>query len=342
MSRVLNSTANFPRLSPGEVHVWCIPLVPAIGKIKAQSAVLYESHPWDSPFRGQPIGCSNPFLTDLSEDERNRAGRFAFERDRIRYIAARGILRRLLGGYLNIDPSEIRFSYGAFGKPELRSPSMDSAPTGRCASHFAPGEMVAGRLAERLRFNLSHAGGWAAYAISNDRNVGIDIEPLRNDVPWQELAPLVFSSTEQAEFGEIPSDDKAAAFLLGWTRKEAYVKGRGEGLSLPLDAFDVPLGSLETRSAVEIQDALGQPSGWWLYPLDLIHGFVSALAVEGEPVRVTVRHWVESTTTTKPATAVPSRESDSRAISSTTGSMPGNAGLKGMELRRHSEGAWRI
>lgn len=328
MSRPVISTPNFPRLSPAEVHVWCVPLISDLGNAADHSAVAYESYSW--------------YFADLSNDERERAGRFAFERDRAQYAAARGILRRLLAGYLNIDPSEIRFAYGAFGKPELRSPSVDSVPTGRCASHFAPGEMVAGRPVERLRFNLSHAGGWAAYAISCDSEVGIDIEPVRNDVPWQELAPLVFSPNEQAEFSEISLSEKTAAFLRGWTRKEAYVKGRGDGLSFSFDAFDIPLGPLETRSAVEIQDALGQSSGWWLYPLDLIHGFVSALAVEGEPVRVTVRHWVESTTTTKPATAVPSRESDSRAISSTTGSMPGNAGLKGTELRRHSEGAWRI
>jgi 4'-phosphopantetheinyl transferase len=294
MSWGLNSAAKFPRLLPDEVHVWCVPLNFNAGKAKALE-------------------------TFLSEDERDRACRYAFERDRIRYVKARVTLRRLLGGYLNIDPSEIRFSYGACGKPELT-----------------------GRLDERLRFNLSHAGGWAAYAVSRDRDVGIDIEPLRSDVPWQELAPLVFSTNERAEFGEIPLRERAVAFLRGWTRKEAYVKGCGEGLSSSLDAFDVPLGSLEDTGSIRIRTTLGRTSGWRLYPIDLIHGFASALAVEGAPVRVTVRHWVESTITTKPATAVPFRESDSIAFSSTTGSMLGNAGLKGTELRRHSEGAWRI
>lgn len=264
MLQALHSAADFPRLSPGEVHVWCVPLSSNIGNAETLDALL-------------------------SEDEREKAGWFVFERDKVRYVAARGILRRLLGGYLNIDPSEIRFSYGAFGKPELRSPSMDSAPTGHCVSHFAPGEMVTGRLAERLRFNLSHAGGWAAYAVSGDRDIGIDIEPLRHDVPWQELAPLVFSPNEQAEFAEIPPHKKATAFLRGWTRKEAYLKGRDEGLSLSLHGFDVPLGISTAPFRVKSTFASTAVSDeWWLYPIDFAEDYVATLAVEGRPVRVEV------------------------------------------------------
>jgi|GEM_PF-682787 len=268
MLRALNSADNFSRLSPGEVHVWCVRL---ISDADAQSTfdVLYESHPWDAPLRNQPIGYSNPFLADLSEDECDRAGRFVFELDRVRYIAARGILRRLLGGYLNIDPAEIRFSYGACGKPEL-----------------------AGLFAERLRFNISHAGNWAVYAISGGREVGIDIELLRNDIPWQQLASLVFSPNEQAEFAEIPLHEKATAFLRGWTRKEAYVKGRGEGLSLALESFDVPLGPLmvpgRVRSALTAKVVPGE---WWLYPVTLSEDVVATLAVEGPPVRFEVHRW---------------------------------------------------
>jgi 4'-phosphopantetheinyl transferase len=337
MLQMLHSSADFPRLSSGEVHVWCVPLSSSIGNTETLGVLLYQSHPWNSPLRSQPIDgshCSplpwdspsgprsarpNPFLTDLSVDEREKAGRFVFERDRVRYIAARGILRRLLGGYLNIDPSEIRFSYGAFGKPELT-----------------------GRLAGRLRFNLSHAGGWVACAVSGDRDVGIDIEPLQNDVPWQELASRVFSPNEQVEFGEIAPSEKAAAFLRGWTRKEAYLKGRGEGLSLSLDAFDIPFRSLEHGDSVRIRNASGRSSGWRLYPLDPIPGFASALAVEGAPARLTVCGWAEWPAAIKPATAVRFRESDSIEFPCTAGNDRGNAGSEATDLHDCLEGVWPI
>ncbi|WP_051331953.1 4'-phosphopantetheinyl transferase family protein [Methylocaldum szegediense] len=275
MPGILNFSAEVPQLSPGEVHVWCAPLAPDRNGIASRSTVFCESHSWN--------------LADLSEDERERAGRFVSEKDRVRYVATRSILRRLLGAYLNLAPSEIRFSYGAFGKPELRSPSVDSALAGRCASHFAPGEMVTGRLAERLRFNLSHAGGWAAYAISCDSEVGIDIEPVRNDVPWQDLAPLVFSPNERAEFDRIPPCEKTAAFLRGWTRKEAYVKGRGEGLSLSLNSFDVPLGPLKTPYQVRSGfSSTAVADEWWLYPIDLAEGCIGTVAAEGRLARIKV------------------------------------------------------
>ncbi|MGX2041493.1 4'-phosphopantetheinyl transferase family protein [Methylocaldum sp. MU1018] len=295
MLQALHPTADFSRLQPDEVHVWCVPLSSNIGNAETLGALL-------------------------SRDECEKAGRFVFERDKIRYVAARGILRRLLGGYLNIDPAEIRFSYGASGKPELT-----------------------GRLTERLRFNLSHAGDWAVYAISGDREVGIDIEPLRTDIPWQQLAPLVFSSNEQAEFAEIPMHEKAAAFLRGWTRKEAYLKGRGEGLSLSLDAFDVPLRSLEDRDSVCIRNASGRSSGWRLYPLELIHGFASALAVEGAQVRITVCHW-SGLAVIQSANRAVFRSSEFRPLAfSYTADPVGKStdtGLVGKDLCNRLDGIW--
>lgn len=244
MSRVLYAPVNLPRLSAGEVHVWCAQL-----NLSAEEA--------------------EPLNVFLSDDERDRAGRFVFLRDRVRYVTARGILRRLLGRYLDFDPAEIRFSYGACGKPELR-----------------------GCLAEPLRFNLSHAGDWAVYAISKDREVGIDIELLNGDIPWQQLAPSVFSLREQAEFAEIPLHEKPTAFLRGWTRKEAYVKCRGEGLSLALDGFDVPLGALTVPMRVET--ALTPEGGqceWWLYPIAPQGNLIVTLAVEGPPVEQKTYRW---------------------------------------------------
>jgi 4'-phosphopantetheinyl transferase len=181
----------------------------------------------------------------------------------------RGILRCLLGGYLTLNPAEIHFSYGACGKPAL-----------------------AGCLAGRLRFNLSHAGNWAAYAICVDREVGIDIEPLRNDIPWRQLAPLVFSLHEQSELAKVPIQEKTAAFLRGWTRKEAYIKGCGEGLSLALESFDVPLGALTAPCQVKSPLIAKVPlREWWLYPIKFSKDVTATLAVEGHPIPVKVYRW---------------------------------------------------
>lgn len=200
----------------------------------------------------------------LGDEERQRARRFIHERDRRRYIAGRGILRHLLACYFGLPPEEIAFTYGPYGKPQLAHSLAESG----------------------LRFNLSHAGAWALYAIAHCREVGIDLESQHQTLAWQQLAPFVFSEKEQAELAAMPVGQKMEAFLHGWTRKEAYVKGRGDGLSHPLDRFDVPLARMQAPRLVN-------PTGsghWWLYPIDCITGYVGALAVEGGPVRLLYHH----------------------------------------------------
>jgi 4'-phosphopantetheinyl transferase len=222
--------------------------------------------------------CPMPYLSLLSDDERSRAGGYVFERDRIRYIVARGLLRLLLGRYLGTDGATIQFGYNAFGKPAL-----------------------AGSFAGKLHFNLSHAGDWAAYAFALDRKVGIDIEPFHYDGPWRDMAASVFSRSELAEFEVIPQPEKTWAFQRGWVRKEAYVKGRGEGLSYPLDAFDVPLAQLKERMPTMIMNDDDPAVRWSVCSLDLISGYVSALAVEGAPAKIMVFQGFDSTEAFEPA-----------------------------------------
>lgn len=243
------------RLSPGVVHVRYARLSPEVIGTPSNGAVDRAA----------------PYLALLSDDERSRAEGYVFARDRIRYIVARGLLRLLLGKYLSTDGSAIQFGYNAFGKPVL-----------------------AGPFAGKLHFNLSHSGEWAAYAFALDRKVGIDIEPLRYDASWCDLASSVFSRNELAEYGEIPQPEKAWAFLRGWVRKEAYVKGRGEGLSYPLDAFDVPL-ALKERMPAAVMNPLDPTARWGVCSLDLIAGYAAALAVEGTLAEVTVFQWFDST-----------------------------------------------
>jgi len=228
--------------------------------------------------------CPVPYLSLLSDDERSRAGGYVFERDRIRYIAARGLLRLLLGRYLSTDGATIQFGYNAFGKPAL-----------------------AGSFAGKLHFNLSHAGDWAVYAFALDRKVGIDIEPFHYDGPWRDMAASVFSRNELAEFEAIPQPEKPWAFQRGWVRKEAYVKGRGEGLSYPLDAFAVPLAQLKERMPAMVMNHDDPIARWSVCSLDLMSGYASALVVEGTPAEVMVFQGFDGTEACETANDAPRR-----------------------------------
>ncbi len=210
----------------------------------------------------------------LVEDEHERAGRFRFKRDRSRFIAAHGILRYLLSRYLNIVPVALIFRYGHAGKPAIA------------------------KLATTLRFNLWHAGGWALYAIGRDRELGVDIEPLEDSVPWSELTPMVFSGAEQSELKACRVEERPAAFLRGWTRKEAYIKARGEGLSLPLKRFDVPLGPEQNPVPIHTTRDRATAPRWWLYPIDAPTGYIAALVTEGAPASLSYRRWPGSSVST--------------------------------------------
>jgi 4'-phosphopantetheinyl transferase len=195
-----------------EVHSWCVSL-------------------------DVPPETSASFYATLSQDERNRSARFRFARDRRRFIAARGVLRALLGRYLGTRPGRIRFAYNAFGKPEL-SPEFGG----------------------RLRFNLSHSAGLALIAITTETAVGVDLEYIRPQPDYAEIARSVFSAAEVDELNRLPSHLYPQAFLRCWTRTEAYVKARGEGLAMPSPSL---------------------PRGWSLYTLQPAPGYIGALAVEG-------------------------------------------------------------
>lgn len=191
----------------------------------------------------------------LAADEHKRAQSFVYEADCCRYIVGRGILRGLLANYLGLQAEEVAFAYGPYGKPRLAYPLAESG----------------------LRFNLSHAGAWVLYAIAHRREVGIDLEPLHRDVAWWQLAPLMFSAKEQAELSEMPTEQKVEAFFQGWIRKEAYLKGRGDGLSHPLNSFEIPLAPVKLPWFVNTADS----GRWWLHTIDRIAGYVGTLAVEG-------------------------------------------------------------
>jgi 4'-phosphopantetheinyl transferase len=198
----------------------------------------------------------------LSEDERQRADRFRFDRDRNCSIASRGILRSLLGSYLGCDAREVRFRYSDRGKPELESPSnMD------------------------LRFNVAHSGDVILWGFTHARRIGIDVEKVRLDVDVSEIAERFFSSGERAQLQSVATGEQHEAFFRCWSRKEAYVKATGDGLSLSLDAFDVSISAAQPARLLETRPNLGEAERWAMHALDVQPGYAAAIVVERENAR---------------------------------------------------------
>jgi len=192
----------------------------------------------------------------LSEDERMRSARFHFQRDRSRFIAARASLRILIGRYLHKPPSEVKFSYTPNGKPFL-----------------------AGEKEVPLRFNLSHSHGLALYAVTSGREVGIDLEYSDMSLDFEAIAKRFFSVQEIAAIDSFPEHERRQAFFACWTRKEAYIKARGEGLSVPLNSFSVSLIPGEPARLVDIEEDC-ESSRWFFLEVVPKAGYVGALAVE--------------------------------------------------------------
>jgi 4'-phosphopantetheinyl transferase len=205
----------------------------------------------------------------LTDDELDRANRFSFEIDRQRFIAARGILRSILSRYTTIYPGHLRFSYNQYGKPFL-APEFSSY---------------------QLNFNLSHSDNMALYAITRNREIGIDVERVRSDVEYEEIAKQFFSVNERAILCMIPTEKKLEAFYNCWTRKEAYIKAHGEGLSLPLDSFDVSVSLWESPRLLNTKDEPQECSLWSVMDLRPGLGYVGALAVKGIGCRFSYWEW---------------------------------------------------
>lgn len=196
----------------------------------------------------------------LSEEERTRAARFHFQSDRNHYIVGRGLLRRILGRYLATDPIQLRFSGNAFGKPELPATQGFSD----------------------IQFNLSHSRGLVLYGITRYRKIGIDLEFIRPDFATTDIARRFFSPREVSMLRQVPPGLQSEAFFNCWTRKEAFIKARGEGLSIPLDSFDVTLVPGDAPTLLR-SDHDSEASGrWTIRELHPASGYAAALAVEGK------------------------------------------------------------
>lgn len=191
----------------------------------------------------------------LSADEKERAARFHFEADKNRFIVAHGALRKILGRYLQCDPSELTFSVNQYGKPAL----VNSA----------------------LEFNLSHSGDLALVAVTQGRKIGVDVERVRQGISSHVIAQQYFSKSEVAELQSLPIEQRVAAFFICWTRKEAYIKAQGLGLALPLESFDVSLTPNQPAVLRETRPDTHESARWTLRSLDVDSNYAGALAVEG-------------------------------------------------------------
>lgn len=221
-------------------------------------------HIWRASLRVSP-GVLEHLSAHLDESERTRASRFIFEGDRDHFIAARGILRDLLARYVGCSPGELRFAQGPRGKPSLER-------TGSTRP---------------VSFNVSHSHGMAAYAFARDRELGIDIELIRQDFGGQEIAERYFSPSEVAELASLPPEARADAFFLAWTRKEAYIKAVGEGLAIPLKSFSV---SLTPGKPPELRSE--DAARWELDSFEPAHDYAGALVAEGKQLSVTYWDWI--------------------------------------------------
>jgi 4'-phosphopantetheinyl transferase len=204
----------------------------------------------------------------LAPDECDRANRFHFKKDRDLYVSARGLLRTLLGRYLHVEPGRLRFRYSNFGKPSL---------------------VDAGGMP--LRFNVAHSGDQILFAFALARETGVDVERVRDDFATNEIASHYFSRQEVATLKALPTDLRVESFFRCWTLKEAYVKARGEGLSLPLDRFTVSVDPREPAALVAVEDTPEEVSRWSLWDLNPCAGYAGALAVEGLNLRLNRWQW---------------------------------------------------
>ncbi len=204
----------------------------------------------------------------LAPDERRRADRFRFERDRSRYTVGRALLRGLLARYLKTAPEELQFQYGEFRKPALRSGPW---------------------------FNLSHSGPIALYAFSATGQIGIDVELDDANFARERLAERFFSPAEVSVLRSLPADVQPRAFLICWTRKEAFIKARGDGLSLALDSFDVTLAPDTPAALLRTAWCRDEARRWRLEDLsDRQGGYVAAVAMRGYGWRVVERQIMDT------------------------------------------------
>jgi 4'-phosphopantetheinyl transferase len=200
----------------------------------------HEVHLWRLKLE-QPEQHVDEFISLLSSEEQRRAAKFRFERDRNRFVVARGVLRTILASYLNYEPDQLELSYGPYGKP------------------YVPHRSYA------IQFNLAHSHEVVLYAFALERNVGVDVEQIRELPDVEQMATTYLTEQENAVFKSLPRGRKSRAFFESWTRKEAYLKAIGTGLAQPFTRINPSI-----------------TFGWSIMSFTPDPDYVAALAIEGQ------------------------------------------------------------
>jgi 4'-phosphopantetheinyl transferase len=245
-----------PGLAGLEVKVYSCSEIAA--DLRPPALPAEEVHIWYRPLI-EGIPNLNSFYDLLSTDERERASRYHFDRHRNEFILTRATLRILLASYLEKSPEQFTFAYSAQGKPSLANVTTD------------------------LRFNVSHTvsltDGLAALAFARNREIGVDVEKIRPDCDAEKLAERFFSASERDYILRLSGQALDEAFFRCWTRKEAFIKAKGGGLSIPLDQFDVSVAAGEPATLLATRPDPTEVRRWQLHNLPVKSGYAAALSV---------------------------------------------------------------
>jgi len=239
----------------------------AFGPPPRQAQAHYsEVHVWCASLdnAAYPIEAYDKLLTDK---ERERAQRFVMKRDRNRYVFSKVMLKTLIMSYAGLGSDELQYLSGPYGKPNLDA----SLSIGR------------------LCFNMADSAGYALFAFTLDREIGVDIEQIREIPEMERIVRLFFSEAEQAAFASMLPQEKKRAFFNGWTRKEAFIKALGVGLSMPLSKFEVSLAAGNPVDLVYLNKDIASRGHWTIRDVSPSPEFSAAFAVEGSGF--TIRCW---------------------------------------------------
>jgi 4'-phosphopantetheinyl transferase len=228
-----------------------------------------DVHLWHTSLE-QPAGLVHDLARLLSSNEQTRAARFHFERDRRRFIVSHGVLRIIVGRYLGTGPAQLRFRYESHGKPYL---STEFNQRG-------------------FRFNQAHSNELTVYAFTLGHELGIDVECIRSLPDAEQIAAQFFSAQENIALHALPADQRLEAFFNCWTRKEAYIKAIGDGLSHPLDQFQVSLSSDEPARLLDVRGSSEEAARWTMASWAPAPGYVAALVVEGSGYHLECRQFL--------------------------------------------------
>lgn len=233
-----------PPLGSDEIHLWRAALDPPADDVAALARTL-------------------------APDERERAGRFVFGRDGRRFVVGRGLLRTVVGRYLDMAPADLRFRYGANGKPEL-GVTPDGLP---------------------LRFNVSHSQGLVVIAVARSGQLGVDVERVRPLANLAQLSKRICSAREQALLGALPANEQHPTLLRWWTQKEAYVKACGDGLAQLVSEIETPSTGAELARWLPIVGTARLRERWVVWEFVPVWGYVGALVTNGAPAQMKCWQW---------------------------------------------------